>query len=104
MEYSIELGEKPLLATIRTQHTDLCLTDVLHREVEPDSEAGVARIRPDEEVKLKLTDVVNTAKVPCRGSETAYISISIGSPQQTISVSQWIISSVFLTIDNSTNK
>lgn len=59
----------------RPQHADLCLTDVLHCEVKPDSEAGVAGVRPDEEVKLKLTDVVNTAKVPCRDSETAYISI-----------------------------
>lgn len=59
----------------RPQHANLCLADVLHGEVEPDSEAGVAGVRPDEEVKLKLTDVVNTAKVPCRGSEIAYISI-----------------------------
>lgn len=57
------------------KHAYLCLTDVLHCEVEPDSEAGVARIGPDEEVKLKLTDVVNTAKVSCRDSRTAYISI-----------------------------
>lgn len=60
---------------MRPQHADLCLTDVLHCEVEPDSEAGVAGIRPDEEVKFKITDVVNSAKVPCRGSEKAYISI-----------------------------
>lgn len=51
------------------QHADLCLTDVLHCEVEPDSEAGVAGVRPDEEIKLKLADIVNTAKVSCRGIE-----------------------------------
>ena len=49
---------------------DLCLADVLHGEVEPHSEAGVASVGSDEEVKLKLTDVVNTAKVPCRDRET----------------------------------
>lgn len=47
---------------------DLCLADILHCEVEPDSEAGVAGVRADEEVKLKLTDVVNPAEVPCRGN------------------------------------
>ena len=57
------------------QHADLCLADVLHCEVEPHAEAGVAGVGPDEEVELELTDVVNTAKVPCRDSETAYISI-----------------------------
>lgn len=60
---------------LHNKHAYLCLTDVLHCEVEPHSEAGVACIRPDEEVKLKLTDVVNTAQVPCRDSEAAYISI-----------------------------
>ena len=45
---------------------DLCLADVLHGEVEPDSEAWVAGVRPDEKVKLKLTDVVDSAKVTCR--------------------------------------
>lgn len=58
------------------KHADLCLTDVLHGEVEPDSEAGVAGVRPDEQVKLKVTDVVNPAKVPCRGNETVHISRS----------------------------
>lgn len=62
-------------SSTRAQHADLSFTDVLHCEVEPDSEARVAGVRPDEEVKLKLTDVVNTPKVPCRVSETAYISI-----------------------------
>lgn len=58
----------------RPQQAHLCLTDVLHCEVEPNPEAGVAGVRPDEEVKLKLTDVVNPAEVSCRGIETAYIS------------------------------
>lgn len=60
-----------MVTLFRTIVADLCLTDVLHCEVEPDSEAGVAGVRPDEEVKLELTDVVHTAEVPCRGSETA---------------------------------
>ena len=46
---------------------DLCLAHVLHGEVEPDSEAWVAGVRPDKKVKLKLTDVVDSAKVTCRG-------------------------------------
>lgn len=50
---------------------DLCLANILHGEVEPDSEARVARIGPDEEVKLKLTDVVDAAQVPCRGKQNS---------------------------------
>lgn len=56
------------------QYSDLCLADVLHCEVEPHSEARVAGIRADKEVKLKLTDVVNTAKVPCRDNKRTFIS------------------------------
>lgn len=75
MKYSMKLGEKPLfMNNKKIQDADLCLTDVLHCEVEPDSESRVAGVRADEEVKLKLTDVVNTAKVPCRGNERAYVS------------------------------
>lgn len=80
-------------STTKSQHADLSLADVLHCEVEPDSEARVAGVRPDEEVKLKLTDVVNTAKVPCRVSETAYISIK---QNQAVHNTQthWIIISI----------
>lgn len=51
--------------------TYLCLTDVLHSEIEPDSETRVARVWPDEEVKLELTDVVNAAQVSCRSSQNS---------------------------------
>lgn len=78
-------------------YADLCLADVLHREVEPDSEAGVARIGSDEEVKFKLTDVVDAAQIPCRGSETAYISINYSCAVQS-KQSRQIISSACLTI------
>lgn len=52
----------------RSHDPDLCLPDVLHGEIEPDSEAWVAGVGSDEKVKLKITDVVNTAQVPCRQS------------------------------------
>lgn len=52
--------------TTRAQQADLCLTDVLHCEIEPDSEARVAGVGPDEEVKLELTDVVNSTEVSCK--------------------------------------
>ena len=52
----------------KTQRANLCLPDILHSEVEPDSEARVAGVRPNEEVKLKITDVVNAAQVSCRQS------------------------------------
>lgn len=41
----------------------LSLSNVFHREVEPHSEPRVTRVRPDEQIKLKFTDVVNTAQV-----------------------------------------
>lgn len=56
------------------QYADLCLADVLHCEVEPHPEARVAGIRAHEEVKLKLTDVVNTAKISCQDNKRTYIS------------------------------
>lgn len=46
----------------------LCLTDVLHGKIEPDSETRVACVWPDEEVKLELTDVVDAAQVSCQNS------------------------------------
>ena len=45
--------------------SDLSLPHVLHAEVEPDTEARVAGVRADEEVKLKLADVIHPAQVPC---------------------------------------
>lgn len=53
----------------REEAADLSLADVLHGEVEPDSEAWVAGVRPDKKVKLKLTDVVDSAKVTCGVNE-----------------------------------
>lgn len=50
--------------TKRPKHANLCLSDILHSEVKPHSESGVAGVRPDEEIKFKLTDVVNTTQVP----------------------------------------
>lgn len=41
----------------------LSLSNIFHCEVKPHSEARVARVRPDEQIKLKFTDVVNTAQV-----------------------------------------
>lgn len=41
----------------------LSLTDMLDSEVEPDSEAWIACVWPDEEVELKLTDVVHSAEI-----------------------------------------
>lgn len=56
---------------------DLRLPDVLHGEVEPDSEARVAGVRPDEEVKLKIIDVVNAAQVSCGQNEAFCISMLV---------------------------
>lgn len=47
---------------------DLCFSDVLYSEVEPDSKARVAGVRTNKEVKLKLTDVVHTSQVSCRST------------------------------------
>lgn len=43
--------------------THLGLSNIFHCEVKPHPEAWVTRVRPDEEIKLKFTDVVNTAQV-----------------------------------------
>lgn len=81
--YRIELctGEKTLLFMIMPQYADLCLADVLHCEVEPHSEARVAGIRADEEVKLKLTDVVNTAKISCQDNKKLPLVLGRGHSQ-----------------------
>lgn len=41
----------------------LSLSNVFHREVKPHSEPRITRVRPDEQIKLKFTDEVNTAQV-----------------------------------------
>lgn len=46
--------------------TYLWFLHVFHSEVEPDSEAWVAGVWPDEQVIFKLCDVVHPAKVPCQ--------------------------------------
>lgn len=72
---------KLLLFMIMPQYADLCLADVLHCEVEPHSEAWVAGIRADEEVKLKLTDVVNTAKISCQDNKKLLLVLGRGHSQ-----------------------
>lgn len=47
----------------RSDDPDLCLPDIFHSEVEPDSEAWVAGVRSNEEVKLKITNVVYTPQI-----------------------------------------
>lgn len=44
----------------------LRLPDILNSKVKPDSEARVACVGSDEEVKLKLTNVVHTPQITYR--------------------------------------
>ena len=45
------------------QRSYLVLFHIFHGEVEPDAKARVARVRPDEEIVLKVRNVVNSAEI-----------------------------------------